>query len=310
MKHGFLTISLLIFIVPSLSCATSSSTATYDTSFDHRAIHSSTEPITHFNAEHYSNVGFEVRFWPPKTLAAYKNVAPLITKKGCNEHKAFAYVRTLNNIEQSGLLQKPFKSWRLADIIQVNAWLTDLHPKVKHPGAFRTDIPAPLYVRPFTKDEYARLEMVDNDPSLVTEADRQLLRSKLHPFSPADDVLPMVTKMLCEIKETLLQLKPANPILRQAHHEINIVGFLHQYIRAIRPWPKRNKATARVLGNIILMQHGVEPPTFEDIDAYRTAASQAICTDDQSPLAVYIRDIIVARQQWKARPPREAQQVA
>lgn len=306
MKYVFLIFSIFTFFFPFHAYAAAS-----DPHADHSTIQiDSPTPILRFNAEHYGNSGFKVLFFGPSKQEPFKRDALQATKANmaqCSEEfrKTVAYTRTLHKLEQSNLLQKPFKKWRLNDIKQINAWLTDLHPKVATPGEFRTLSPRPRVLREFTEDEIARIHVLHTRPSEITDADRKSLTTHVHFFPKPSFISYTVTSMLVTIKEALFTLED-NLLQQQEHAEMSIIGLLHHHLRAVRPWPKCNKTTARILGHVICMQHGIVPPTFEDEKAYITHTNASLVTNDYALLTGYIRNTIIERQQRMATAHRDA----
>jgi hypothetical protein len=266
----------------------------------------SEKAIQTFTPDHYGNSQFKVIFWGPNRLEQFIPLALQATippDETAPIKKLICYVRAIHFIQES-LLHKPYKLWKLKDLKAINAKLSEFIPSVESPGEFRTFNPTPRLLRVFSEEETARLKMLQNDPSSITESDQAFVSKNLHIFPPARDVTLHVAQMLVRMKLDIQAREQRSEC--DTDGEINLVGFLHQNIREIRPWPKRNKATARLLGHIICMQNGIEPPTFEDKQTYIGVTTYCVRKKQFAPLSDYIRGLIHERQQWKASAEKEA----
>jgi hypothetical protein len=270
-------------------------------------------PILRFTPEAYANFDFGVYDWKQYSLDNFpeqegRGGLAMFRKKAWRVESAsesdpmlhaYDYVVTLHRIEREKLLEKPFIQWSLEDIKNVNKWLTDLRSSdiVPHPGEFRTYELKPVVIKPFTKKQKKRLRNLSANRQAMTVKDVELLRTHTCMFPTPNNILSALSIILCSIKTTLLEIESRSDQYNLPDI-INTVGFLHRQIATIRPWPKRNKATARILGNIMLMQYGrLKPVIFSDEKTYREILDRVFRGNDYVPLSTYIYRLIVERQQ-------------
>lgn len=213
------------------------------------------------------------------------------------DKEAYDYVHCLQQLENTGLVAKPFETWSVADIQQVNAWLTRL--QVDEPGKFR-EVDTAWPIRDLSPAEQLRLAKIQDQTLMTTvplsPEDDKFLAQTVHFFPPASKVLFEVQELLKDVSGALQQWQ-SSPVAKKIHDEVNIASYVHHKIVAIHPWHEANKRTGRVLSYVILMQKGIQPPMYMDAKKYVALFLENLKTNDCSPLSAYTRDLIVARQQ-------------
>lgn len=265
-----------------------------------------TTPLKRFPVELYGNHNFGTRTWGPGTLAAFKRTAMRATIANTQKiepdmQRAYDYAHALQAIEMTGLIEKPFHTWQLADLSRVNGWLTRLQNET--PGALRTE---ELPVRIISGLPESMVQYVNGllAKSFHTQQDRQILERSIYVLSKPDAIEPELAEWFTQTQGRLKRVY-ANPISRMIHFELNVIGHLHYYLHRIRPWKQENTATACLLSNVILMQHGVEPIVYTDKSAYKKMFHTKL-TDDQARQEVlgnYIERLVTAQYQQKNSAP-------
>lgn len=305
MKHLIVLQSMLLLALPfSIKPAS--------TSYEPCEIKGSmSAPVTKFEPRHYANASFKLHDWGLGGLrvclrrasnATQKNAKRMYVHDPANpespmgltqaNRKLYDYVYALREIEKE-LLHKPFKDWRVSDIQEVNAMLTIL--TTQKPGRFRTQELPMLILDHNTDEDIERIEMCHSNPLHMTAQDKQWIENAVHIFPQSKSLQARMKTMLQTVSKSLRYIE-ADTATQPLHAEIHTIAYIHHQIASSRPWPKRNKATARVLGNIILMQHGVIPPTFEDETEYRAILHRSLQENNITHLTGHIFDRIVADQ--------------
>lgn len=278
-----------------------------DSAIDHAMIHrDSATPFDRFDSQSYANYTFATpEPWGPGGLAKCRRKTVGANRYNSRKDpfelkKKLDFVHALREIELSDFINKPASLWTLEDLKHVNGWLTRLHPKVETPGALRTINVRQTIITKLTRKQQERFETLKKYPYLMTKADERMFKQTTHLYPDHTEVFDKTELMLSGVHAALNTLE-TDKVGQLNHHELNIVGFLHLHINSIRPWPKRNKATARILGNIILMQHGIKSLIFPDRKAYLRQLCLSLKTNNFRPLTVYMRNLIIARQQQETQ---------
>lgn len=270
----------------------------------HFGIPCSATPIERFPASLYNNPNFRNVGLRPGRLATLKRKtsAQILTFRPDTDIEHYNHVYALQQIEESGLLKKPFHAWELADLSRVNGWLTRL--QVAKPGQFRTQgLPLRIVagLPDTTVHEIARRF---SHPTQHTKEDEKFLTESTYLLSEPDAIEQELTQWFNDT-QTRLNRIAENKVSQIIHFELNVVGRLHFYLHRIHAWEKKNRATACILGNIILMQHGVKPIIFTDKEAYKKMFHSNLTLEDarQELLGNYIKSLILAQQQHKVSAP-------
>lgn len=270
----------------------------------HFGIPCSTTTIERFPAALYNNPNFKTLGLRPSKLASFKrrsSAKELTMLPGSPDIKQYNHAYALQQIEATGLLKKPFHEWELSDLRRVNGWLS--RQQVALPGKFRTQSLALRIASglPETtvRDIAQRFARVSQ-----TKKDKELLAKSTYLLSEPNAIEPELTQWFDDTKARLERIQ-ANKVSQIIHFELNVVGHLHFYLHKIHAWKKANTPTACVLGNVILMQHGVKPIIFTDKQAYK-AAFHSVLTPEKAKQEVfgnYIKSLILAQQQPKTATP-------
>lgn len=299
-KLSHIAIALLVSLSAQLGAAASDDSSNMDHSMVCR---DSASAITEFPSRIYGHFcQGVVRAWSkdPSKLEALKKNTLRATKDNTQklstpDKEAYDYVYCLQKLQTSGLLFKSFKNWSVADVIQVNEWMTRL--QTEEPGKFRVGDTA-WPIRDLTVGEKMRLSNIQQQTLQgirLSAEDIQFFHETNHMFPSAKLVSSEVARMLDDARGALCRLE-SSAKAQKVHDEINIASYVHHQIVAIHPWHEANKRTGRILSYVILMQHGIVPPVFPDAKEYTTLFLKNLKDKDCSPLSAYTRHLILKQQ--------------
>jgi hypothetical protein len=295
MKQLIMLQGILLLVVPGYMQA--AATQAIESTSQDIIVGSKDDPVQAFEGQHYGNSDFKRHDWGLGGLAICRRrtftATPYNSVRLSDDAKRlYDYVYTLRQLEY-GLLGKQFKDWDLLDIKQVNAWLNRLSED--QPGSLRSHDLPPLKLRTSKKDA-KRIDMFLAQPLLMTTSDKKWLATAVHTYPHPVIIGAKLKHMLQTARESLLKVE-ADERTQKLHAEIHVAAYIHLQIGSLMPWSKRSEETACILGNVILMQHGVKPIIFDDLTAYRSALYKCIQQNDVTPLSAYMHGRIVEAQE-------------
>jgi hypothetical protein len=266
----------------------------------HYGIPSIAGAIERFPAALFNNPNFRNMRLRPGRLDTLKRkaCAKTLTLQPDTDIKLLNHVYALQQLQETGLLTKPFHTWELADLSRVNGWLSRL--RTANPGKFRTH-GLPLRIISGIPDATVRDIAKRLAHFTHTKEDERLLTATTYLLSEPEMIEPELSQWFKETQERLQRIQE-NKVSQIIHFELNVVGHMHYFLHKIHAWEKANTATACFLGNVIQMQHGVKPIIFTDKKEYKKMFYSNLTPEKarQEIFGNYIKSLILAQQKPKS----------
>ena len=254
-------------------------------------------PLTQWPGYFYDNVyqGAPYNFELNGTLERYKKNATAAdctkTRADCSSlsEKSRVTYDWIYALEWSKvhLLIKPFATWTVQDLDDLNKCLTRLSTDT--PGLHRTLTALwPLYTP--AADEQLILSRIKERGFIKTKEEQELLHKTTFVF-PEPNLIPMFLESALLVTKRFIA-----PDGHNVEEIIRAAAYFHFELIRIHAWNEGNKRTARLAMNILLAQCNLMPVTFEQGEEYVQILLKCLQENRSTSLKDYIRSLVEKRQ--------------
>ena len=254
-------------------------------------------PLTGWPGYFYDNVyqGAPYNFELEDKLERYKKnaTAPDCTKAKADQslltEKSRVVYDWIYALEWSKthLLSKPFVTWTVQDLDELNRCLTRL--SIDAPGTHRTLTALWPLCTPSAHEQFI-LTRIKNRGYVENAAEQEFL-DRTNFIFPEPNLIPLLLESALRATQTFLADEAQN-----VEEIIKTAAYFHFELIRIHAWNEGNKRTARLAMNILLAQYRLMPITFENEKEYIQTLFKCLKENRSTLLKDYIRSLVERRQ--------------